>query len=262
MTEMAQTGGAFTKLLSHPLTWAAVAAVAGLEVAFFYWFRPSLVMAAAAGGVGLFCLALWGPIFVRSDAFARSLYRWIEAEEAAQAAKRQTLAADFEELKFAQGAAQIRLLREKLGSLTEVLKRRLNSGELTYGRYLGMAQEVYGAALDNLNEVAAVLRGVSTIDAGYIRKRLLELDRGRERTDDHEREYKALQERTTLLEDQTRRIRRLMAQNESAMTVIDQTTAALAATRTEEGYAKLDAETAMAELEQLAKRAGKYAAAR
>jgi chromosome segregation ATPase len=259
---LAQTGGALTKLLSHPLTWAAIAAVTGLEVAFFYWFRPSLVMTATAGGVGLICLALWVPIFVRSDAFARSFYRWIEAEEAAQAAKLETLAADFHELKFAQGAAQIKLLREKLGSLVEVLKRRLDSGELTYGRYLGMAQEVYGAALDNLHEVAAALRSVSTIDAGYIRKRLLELDSGRERTDDHEREYKALQERTALLEDQTRRIRRLMAQNESAMTVIDQTTAALAATRTEKGHATLDAETAMAELEQLARRAGKYAAVR
>jgi len=219
-------------------------------------------MIALAVGVGLLCLALWIPFFLRSDAFARSVYQWIEAEEAAQQARLQALESDFYELKFPQGASQIKLLREKLGSLTEVLKRRLDSGELTYSRYLGMAQEVYGAALDNLHEVAVALRGVSTIDAGYIRKRLLELDRGSDRSADHEREYKALRDRTVLLEDQTKRVSRLMAQNESAMTVIDQTTAALAATRTEKGYATLDAETAMAELEQLAKRAGKYTAAR
>ena len=259
---MAQTGSAISRLLSHHLTWAAVAAVVGLEIAFWYWFRPSLLMSAAAGGLGLFCLVLWFPVFLRSDAFARSVYKWIEAEEAAHEAKLKQLEGDFHELKFPQGASQIKLLREKLGSLTAVLKRRLNSGELTYGRYLQLAQEVHGAALDNLHEVAVALRSVSTIDSNYIRKRLLELDRGGEGNVDHEREYKALRERTALLEDQTKRVSQLMAQNESAMTVIDQTTAALAATRTEKGHATLDAETAMAELEQLAKRAGKYAAAR
>ncbi len=259
---MARGSGAIRTIFTHHLSWAALAVVAGLEVGFFYWFRPSLIMAAVALGLGLLCLLLWVPMFLHSTAFTKSVYRWIEAQEAAQLAKLESLAADFDELAFDKGATQLRLLRNKLESLTQVLKRRLDSGEMTYGRYLGMAQEVYGAALDNLHEVAVALRSVSTIDAGYLRKHLADLERERQRSDDHERELKALRDRGALLEDTNRRVSQLMAQNESAMTVIDQTSSALAATRTAKGHATLDAETAMAELEQLARRAGKYAASR
>lgn len=217
-------------------------------------------MSAVVLALGLALLGLWFPILRKSDAFATTMYQWIEAEAEAQRARLAELEADFRELDFAQGTSQINLLRDKLGSLTEILKRRLDSGEMTFGRYLGMAQEVHGAALDNLHDVAVALRSASTIDADYIRNRLQELDREKNQTEVHEREYKALHGRSALLEDQTKRVGQLMAQNESAMTVIDQTAAALAATRTSQGHAKLDAETAMTELEQLAARAGKYAA--
>lgn len=260
MIALAQTGSTAGKLLSHYLTWAAIAVIGGLETGFFYWFRPSLIMSAVVLALGLALLALWFPIFRRSDAFSTTVYQWIEAEAEVQKARLAELEADFRELDFSQGASQINLLRDKLGTLTEILKRRLDSGELTFGRYLGMAQEVYGAALDNLHEVAVALRSVSTIDVDYIRSRVQELDRGKDKTADSEREYKALHERNALLENQTKRVSQLMAQNESAMTVIDQTAAALAATRTSQGHAKMDAETAMTELEHLAKRAGKYAA--
>jgi hypothetical protein len=133
---------------------------------------------------------------------------------------------------------------------------------MTYGRYLGMAQEVYGATLDNLHEVAVALRSVSTIEPDYLHSRLDELGRAGKRSADHDREFMALQERRQLLESTEKRVAQLMAQNESALTVIDQTSAALAATRTDQGHATLDAETAMTELERLAERAGKYAASR
>ena len=259
---MARNNSATRTLLTHHLTWAAIAIVAILEAAFFYWFRPSFVMTAAAGGLGLACLALWVPVFRRSSSFAAGLYDWIKEQEAEQLAKLETLAADFIELEFPKGAAQVKLLQGKLGSITEILKRRLDAREVTYGRYLGMAQEVYGSAIDNLHEVAIVLRSVSTIDMEYIAGRLNELDSESRKSADHDREIKALRERNVLLEDQTKRVAALMAQNESAMTVIDQAAAALAATRTTRGLATMDADTAMGELEQLAKRAGKYAASR
>ena len=259
---MAQGNSAIRTTFAHYLTWAALAAVAGLEVGFFQWFRPSLIMGAVALGLGFLCLLLWVPIFLRSEAYSRSVYRWIEAQEAAQLAKLEGLSADFDELAFNKGASQLRLLREKLESLTQVLKRRLDSGEMTYGRYLGMAQEVYGATLDNLHEIAVALRSVKSIDKDYLGPRLDELSRVAIRSTDQEREFKALSERSQLLETTERRVAQLMAQNESALTVIDQTSAALAATRTQQGNAKLDADTAMAELAELAGRAGKYAAPR
>lgn len=259
---MAQGNSAIRTTFTHYLTWAALAVVAGLEIAFLQWFRPSLLMAAAALGLGVLCLLLWIPMFLRSAAYAKSVYCRVEAREAAQLAKLERLADDFDELGFAKGGAQLRLLRNKLESLTQVLKRRLDTGEMTYGRYLGMAQEVYGSALDNLHEVAVALRSVSSIDMDYVQSHLDELGRVGIRSTDQEREFKALEERRNLLETTGKRVAQLMAQNASALTVIDQTSVALAATRTEQGHAKLDAETAMAELEQLAGRAGKYAASR
>jgi hypothetical protein len=259
---MAQGNSAIRTTFTHYLTWTAIAVVAGLEVGFFQWFRPSLIMAGVALGLGVLCLLLWVPMFLRSSAFSTSVYRWVEAREADQLAKLERLAADFDELAFDKGSVQLRLLRDKLENLTQVLKRRLDSGEMTYGRYLGMAQEVYGSALDNLHEIAVALRGVSSIDMDYVESHLDELGRVGIRSTDQEREFKALNERKNLLETTGKRVARLMAQNSSALTVIDQTSVALAATRTEKGHATLDAETAMAELEQLAERAGKYAASR
>lgn len=258
---MAQASSAIRTTFTHYLTWVAAAIVISLEFVFFDWFRPSLAMAAAALILGAGCWFLWIPIFLRSPAFSSAVMAWVQAQEAEKRAKLDELSADFDDLSFENGSAQLRLLREKLESLTQVLKRRLDSGELTYGRYLGTAQEVYGAVLDNLREVAVALRSVSTIDAGYLKSRLDELGRIKDRSADQERELKALEERNSLLETTDKRVARLMAQNESALTVIDQTAAAFAATRTDQGSATMDAETAMAELEKLAKRAGKYAAA-
>jgi hypothetical protein len=246
-------------LLSSPLTWLAVAAVIGLEAAFFAWFQPSLIMLAAALALGVLALIAWPVIFVRSGGFLKQLYRWTEDLESIRKGKMATLSGDFEELGFKQGTMQMKQLREKLSNLVEVLKRRLDAGEMTYGRYLSMAEQVYLSALDNLHEVAVALRSVSTIDRDHIRARLGELRNAGEPTPEQEQEFTALQHRDSLLEEQTRRATRLIAQNEAAMTVLDKTAAALAETRTGKGHADMDAEAAMAELEMLANRAGKYA---
>lgn len=246
-------------LLTSPLTWLAVATVTGLEAAFITWFEPPLVMLAAALGLGLVSLIAWPLIYTRSGSFLQQLYRWTEDLESIRKDKMAMLAADFEELGFEQGAAQMTQLREKLNNLVEVLKRRLDAGEMTYGRYLAMAEQVYLSALDNLHEVAVSLRSVSTIDRKHIEKRLDEIRRAGAVTAELEQEFAALQHRDSLLEKQTLRASRLVAQNEEALTVLDETAAALAETRTGKGEADMDAEAAMAELEKLASRASKYA---
>jgi hypothetical protein len=50
-----------------------------------------------------------------------------------------------------------------------------------------------------------------------------------------------------------------LAQNETAMTLLDKTAGILADTKTEKGQASVDAETAMMELERIAKQTNKYA---
>ncbi len=246
-------------LLSSPLTWLAVATVIGLEAAFVAWFQPSLIMLAAALALGLLASIAWPVIFVRSGGYLRQLYSWAEDLESIRKEMMATLSSDFDELGFEQGNVQMKQLHEKFSNLVEVLKRRLNAGELTYGRYLAMAEQVYLSGIDNLQEVAVTLRSVSTIDRDHIESRLSELRNAGAPTPEQEQEFTALQSRDSLLDEQTGTATRLIAQNEAAMTVLDQTAAALAKARTGKGHADMDAEAAMAELEMLANRAGKYA---
>lgn len=259
---MAAGSRVIKSVLLQPLTWAAMATLGGLEWAFFAWFQPTPIMSAVALATGALSALTWPVVFTRSEAFARALYRWPDELASQQEEKLRTLKGDFEEFGYAQGSSQLKMLREKIDNLAEVLKRRLHAGELTYGRYLGMAEQVYLSALDNLHEVAVALRSVSTIDRSYIDSRLDELRQAAGRSDEQARELSALEKRGSLFEEQQQRIASLMAQNESAMTVLDKTATALATTRTEKGHASMDAEAAMVELERLAKRVGKYAATR
>ena len=240
-------------------TWLALAIVIALDAAYFVWFQPSLAMAIAALTVGLLSLVAWPLLFVRSASFAQRFFQVPEAVNADREDKLQTLATDFDELEFGQGAAQIKMLREKFENLSEIMKRRLNAGELTYARYLGMAEQVYLSALDNLNEVAVALRSVSTIDTDHIQSRLRELNSSEQGIGEQREESAALQERHSLYDEQQQRVTRLIAQNETAMTVLDKTATALAGTKTEKGQASMDAKAAIAELERLAKQAGAYA---
>ncbi len=249
-------------IVVDPLTWAVVVVLVGMEAAFILWFQPSLAMLAAALGLGAALGLLWPPLLLRFGDFTERLYRDSTAEQAGRAAKKlDELAADFDELDFAQGRAQLKQLGEKMTTLTEVLRRRLNSGELTFGRYLDMAEQVYLAALDNLHEAAVSLRAISTIDPDHIGSRSAELSGGGARSNEQQRELSALEDRQALFDAQRERIGRLVAQNESAMTILDKTATALAATKMGKGQASMDAESAMAELENLARRVGRYAAA-
>ncbi len=124
-------------------------------------------------------------------------------------------------------------------------------------RYLATAQQVYASALDNLHEVAVASESIRTIDEQYIQRRLAEL-----RDDDADeaaagRERDTLERRLELRDTQRRKIARLMAQNESALTALNRTTTALADVPI--GKRPEDADAAMAALDELADRASQYA---
>lgn len=246
-------------VLSNPLTWVSLVVVIALVGGFHVWFRPSLTMSAVSIALGLLCSAAWPVLLVRSSSFAQRLHEAPKALIAEQQERLDALAEDFALLGFAQGTAQLERLPEKLDNLAEVLKRRLNSGELTFHRYFGMAEQVYLSALDNLHEAAVALRSVSTINPERLQVQLAELGRANAADKDKARELDALNKRFALFEEQQQRAAALIAQNESAMTVLDKTAAALAETKTRKGHASMDAEAAMSELERLAKRAGSYA---
>jgi hypothetical protein len=245
----------WAQLWRFPGTWGALLAVAALEGLFLWWFRPPAAVVLMSTGAAVLLAAAWIPCFARSQTFRAAIARTGQALDVQVVKRIQALEEDLRSLNAEHAVRQLRGLREKLQGLTGVVERRLNAGELAYGRYLGTAQQVYLSAVDNLHEVAVALRSKAAIDPVYIEKRLGELPANGA----HE-ERETLLERHALLETQNDKVTQLLSQNETAMTALSNTAAALAAVRTERGHAKVDATTAMSELEQLASRARHFEA--
>ncbi|MCB1907665.1 MAG: hypothetical protein KDH15_09870 [Rhodocyclaceae bacterium] len=250
-----------TALASEPSSWLVLALSIAAVWLFHFWFSPGLVMSLASLAVALVLLALWPVLKLRDPAFAETLVRSPGEFDAEGEARVQRLEASLERLGAAQGVAQLRLLRQKLDRLVEVLRHRLDEGEVTYGRYLGTAEQVYLAALDNLNEVVVTLTSLAGIDEAYLQQREAEIAEDGV-TDKEAAELATIRQRQAVLEQQRAKVEDLLAENERALAVLDNTSAALAGTRTRGGHAKLSADEAIRELEDLAGRTGRYASGR
>jgi hypothetical protein len=243
----------------HPLS--VYPSVLGLLGALAGALFGSPVLLVGASGVFGMGLAGWlVNYFARRGSFAR---RYLEqahrALEAEARIKLEALREELHELGLDQGVSQVSKFRAKLDTLEDLLRRKLDPGELTYGRYLGIAEQVYLAALDNLHEAALAVRASRAIDLDYIEGRLDEIESdGIQQVE--EEEIRSLESRRALHAEQSERIEAILRQNEAAMTQLDRTSAAIAAVRTQPGQSALDLETAMAELEEMARRAPKYAA--
>ena len=248
-------------LLAYPPTWIVVATTIVIEWVVFSWFSPSFLMSVLFLGVGVAAVLAWPLVFAASGNLGVLLYGVPGELKEQDVEKLEALAADLESVGSEQGVDQLRMLREKLDSLIQVLNTRLQAGELTYGRYFATAEQVYLSAVDNLSEVVVSLKSVSSIDREYIDGRLKELRGANHRDEENTKEVATLESRRDLLDKQTKKVADLTAQNEEAMTVLARTATALADTRTTKGRASVNADEAMAELEMLAKRAGKYSSA-
>jgi hypothetical protein len=55
-----------------------------------------------------------------------------------------------------QGIDQFHDIQEKIENFRDVLGKKLNSGEMTFSRYLGSAEQVYLSVLDNLEKIGTI----------------------------------------------------------------------------------------------------------
>jgi hypothetical protein len=245
-------------ILRYPLTWMALL-VCGLFVwSIWKWFGPPWVMLLLSIALAVFVFCLWPLFYMRSEAYVRAAFGLGERAVGNEAQSVNRLVEDFQALGFKEGLEQVRMLRQKYHNLAEVLGRRLDAGELTYRRYLGMAEGVYLASVENLQDVAISLRSISTIDPAALRLKIEDLKK--EMGFSVPEAIHAIEDRRKLYEEQRQRIARLLAQTEAAMTALDHTATALATTRTSKGLTEVGIEVAMKDLEELAGRTGKYAA--
>jgi len=232
----------------------AVGLLGGLAAAVL---GPSLLFVApAAVGVSV-GLGSWIVDYaLRRDKHAADYIRRLQ--EALSGRSAQTIArlrAELQELGFDAGLAQMTELENKFHAFGDLLRRKLNTREVTFSRYLGMTEQVFLAALDNLSCISDTLKGLSAIDVDYISKRLHALANDGVDSPAQDREVVALNERLSLRERQRDMIDQLLAENEAAMTQIDHVMAAIADLDTSAGHASMTMEAAMQELKRLAGRA-------
>ena len=249
--------GPLRAFAGYPATWAAGAIAAiGAAVVAFGGDAPSAASGALGAGAGAVSLALWAVLGLRSRGFAHHLYK--ERKRAADARGSTTreigdaLAACGE----AQAAAQARLLEKKMDAVRDVLLQRLDAGELTFDRYLGTAEQVYLAGVDNLRELKVAVTARNGIDLDYLAQRSAALGERADREAQAERA--ALAERGRHHRELEAGVRRRLAQNEAIMTALDNTAATMAQAKIGTPAASLGAQEAMETLAGLAARTARY----
>lgn len=142
--------------------------------------------------------------------------------------------------------------------MKKLLDKKFNTGELTYGSYLGAAEQVYLSVLDNLLKSVSLLQSVETIDPEYINGRYRELQALDQVTEADEREFEALQKRLDIRNNQIQQVNTLLTENEESMTIMDETIAAIADLQTGKGLGENDLQTAMDHLKEIAGRTKSY----
>jgi hypothetical protein len=171
-----------------------------------------------------------------------------------------TLEAELQEVGESGGYEQLKRLKQKYEAFEGLLRRKLNPSELTFGRYLGMAEQLYLGGLDNLNTLSHIRRGLNAINLPHIQQRTEQIMRNGEIDETEKQEMEALSRRQALMLQQREQIATLLAQNETAMTKLDEVMASIAALNLGDRRATMDIEEAMLELEELARRSGEYEA--
>lgn len=245
--------------LEHPgVLYPGALSVLGGFAALLFGGSP-LFIAAAAGGAGVAFVSWLINYGMRRDHFANAYIKKVHQQMEQQRHRRKKQVSQaLKEVRSSEGQSQFDRLGEKFDAFERLLAKKLNPSELTYGRYLGIAEQVYLGGIDNLQQVANSLSAIQVIDIGYIDNRLSKLRKSADHDAEAAKEIAALEQRLALHQQQSAKVKGLLAQNEEAMTKIDLTMAAIADMRAEDVHASMDIESAMEELHRLAGRAKDY----
>ncbi|MCH9670485.1 MAG: hypothetical protein K0U93_03460 [Gammaproteobacteria bacterium] len=217
-------------------------------------FGPGvLTVGALVGGLGLGVGGWAYQYFARGDRHAQRFVESIQAQlERRMQLVRRELDDDFEELGDQRGQQQLRSFTDKFENFRALLSRQLDPNELTYQRYLAIAEQVTLAGLDNLKAVCLNQRSVSAIKVDELTHRL------HNESGLSAEEKRALETRIALHTDKMAEVTNLYVQNEEALTQLDHVSAKIASIQTGSGHAQMDMEAAMSELRVLADRAERY----
>jgi len=238
-----------TEINQHPLTVYSGFAALGLGL-YMSLFGPS----SALFGFGLGCLLMSSGSYVFNRFFRQEVFQKNHVENLREQIRRNTelaivhLQKELKKFNCPEGAKQIDLFKEKYESLVSVLQKKLQPGSLVFGRFLGMAEQVYKNGLDNLQQVTANLDSISPINPHEIIRQLEKMQR---RADSSEAEINALKNTLQKRTERMAEVDRLLRDNVLAMARLDQTAMDISTMETSKERASTDMEAAMNELVHL-----------
>lgn len=248
-----------TGSLQHPaVVYPAAAGVLGGIGAALLTASPMLVTGAIVGG-GVALLSLGVNWLFRRDYFAS---RYLESAHKSLVAYREAVLENLERDLAAhdspEGLSQLQRFGEKIKTFEEVLDDKLGRKELTYARFLGIAEQVYLSGMDNLRQVALAKKSAGTIDEGYIRGRIESLGASGQPSEARTQELAGLTQQLELAAKQRATVEALLAQNEQALAQLDLALSAITDMKTGSAQSSVSMETAMSDLQHVANRAGAY----
>ena len=249
-----------SRSLQHPtfVYPAALGTLGGLGALLFG--GPPLLIIGAAVAAGAAAVGLGVNCVLRRDAIAKQYLEVANSQILAErTAMLQNLEAELKKAGNQDATRQFERFREKIRAFEEVLADKLQPGELTHARFLGIGEQVYLSAIDNLRGVVSASRGEAAIDERYIGERIAQIERAPKRSEAKERELAGLREQLRVDTEQRTKIESLLAQNEEALGRFDTAIAAITDMKTGAERATMDMESAMGELARIAKRARDYA---
>lgn len=212
--------------------------------------------AMAVGGMATSFSWLWEFFAKGNDHASRFIQRCRDELEQKRRQALGQLQKDLEQAGDTQGLKQIQLFKDKYENFVDILGRKLEPTELTYQRYLTIAEQVFLGGLDNLENAALAMKSVSAVDEKHIQTELLNLDQSN--SEAAKQKTGELKARLTLRESQLLRASALLLENEQALTQLDHVTTKIAEIKTQQGRAQLDLEHAMNELQHLIVRSENY----
>ncbi len=219
-----------------------------------------LAFFAIIGSFGLACFPWIYLYYMRSGRFeekyVEDLHKAIEEQTQR---RRKKIKQELTDLGCPEGAMQLDKFQAKFDSLDDLLADKLDPNELTFKRYRGIALEVFLSGIDNLSAIVLALKSISEIDVDYVNNRLNRLQASVDNEDkDTQNEIEALKARLNVHQKQRSKVKRLLLENERAMTQLDETTVAIADMDTGQEEAEIDMENSMKLLAEITERAKRF----
>lgn len=174
-------------------------------------------------------------------------------------AKLKNLKEDLNKFNDYVATKQLEQFIKKFEVLVDILKTKFDPDSLTFGRYFGIVQEVYLSGIDNLADILVAHKTVQSIDVNYINDRLNKLGTAEKDSMVVKKELEALQRSLDSHKEQGLKIQHLLAENEMALTQIDETTIAISEiSKSRDKQAEIDMENSMKALVDMKERSKYY----